>query len=323
MLHLLVALLISTGVSPDALPESVRPLAAVWENQDALVEALRARDKEVTQRVEELMHPLPVDGSSPPRVERVPNALEQAKKIVDEVRQAYEAAIATYPANARLHNYYGEWLYDHYGEIPAALKAWHRAIDLDHKMSSAYNNLALHNFEYGEYRVGLHQMDLAIKYDKDNPDYLYNLSNVYLVHFPQIGQIRKWDKKRVFKEAMKLSKRAAKLAPDDYQVVQDVAVNYYAGENMGLQVDWAEAARAWQAARALADREDQRFYCWLNEARVWLRAKQPSSAEACLNEALRLRPDNEVARNLLNSISTGQPVPDDAGLDGGAGATAE
>lgn len=307
-----VVLCLLAAVSPPSLPESLQSLAGIWGDEKALVDALRARDKEVTEQVQALVRPLPVDdGSENISMPKPPEgAMEQAQKMVKEIRGVYEAALQSYPDNARLHNFYGEWLYDHFGEIPGALKEWHKAIELDDHLSSAYNNLALHNFEYGEYKVGLSQMDQAIKYDKDNPDYLYNLSNVYLVHYPQMGEIRGWDKKKVYAEAMKLSERAAKLSPDDYDLLSDYAVNFFAAENMGMEADWEEAARAWQAARAIASRQDREFYCWLNEARVWLRAKKPKNATACLSEALRLRPDNEVARNLMESIAgTAEPEP--------------
>ena len=99
---------------------------------------------------------------------------------------------------------------------------------------------------------------------------------------------------------MRFSKDAARYAPNDYVLLADYAVNFYAAENFDIEADWLEAAKAWEAARAKATSVQQRFYTWLNEARVlgmagdWRRAGERSG------EALKLRPDNESAQALLD-----------------------
>ncbi len=284
------------------LPDYLQSLQPVWENEEALTEAVRAFDRANNAKIEALVKQLPPSGPAVPTAPQQlsADAKEQAQALGKQVREAYELAIGAYPNNARLHNFYGELLYDHYDDVAGALKEWHTALSLDDKLSAVHNNLALHNFHFGEYKTGLHHLDLAIKYDKNNPDYLYNISNLYLVHSPQIAGIRNWDQARVYKEAMKYSKKAAKAAPDDYDIVQDYAVNFFAADNYKIAADWKEAASAWQHARETARNEEEQFYCWLNEGRVWLRAKQPEKAVPCLEEALRLRPDSAPARELLD-----------------------
>ncbi|MCH7909691.1 MAG: hypothetical protein IIB38_08755 [Candidatus Hydrogenedentes bacterium] len=99
---------------------------------------------------------------------------------------------------------------------------------------------------------------------------------------------------------MRFSKDAARYAPNDYVLLADYAVNFYAAENFDIEADWLEAAKAWETARAKATSVQQRFYTWLNEARVlgmagdWRRAGERSG------EALKLRPDNESAQALLD-----------------------
>ena len=294
-ISLLVAVL---GVVPQ-LPEYLQQFQSTWENEAALTEGLRAFERAHAARIDALMEPPAPDAPAAGMVKTKEQAMKEILAVKTEVRTAYELAIGTYPNNARLHNFYGELLYDYYNDVAGALKAWHQALSLDEKLSAVHNNLALHNFRFGEYKTGLKHLDLALKYDKTNPDYLYNISNLYLVHSPQIAELRKWDQARVYKEAMKYSKKAVKEAPEDYDIVQDYAVNFFAAENFKLEADWKEAATAWQGARAKARNDGERFYCWLNEGRVWLRAKQPEKAIPCLEEALKMRPESVPARELL------------------------
>ena len=99
---------------------------------------------------------------------------------------------------------------------------------------------------------------------------------------------------------MRKSKGAARYAPNDYDLLTDYAVNFYAAENFDLEADWLEAAKAWEAARAKAMTDVQRFYTWLNEARAWGFAEDWKRAAERVDEALKLRPDSESAQALLD-----------------------
>lgn len=237
---------------------------------------------------------------------------EEAMKLQEEVRyrnglvrSAYETGLAHYPANAQLHNYYGEALYDKLGEHDAALRAWHKAIGLNDKLSNPYNNIGLHKFHTGDYKGGLDYMDLALKLDNKNPDYLYNMVQLYLIHGPQVAQLRQWEKPRVYREAMRMSREILKLQPGDFHLTQDYATNFYKAEEFGVEADWKEAAEAWAKARKLTDRQDLVFFTWLNEARTWLRAKQFEQAAACAQEALKLMPESPAAKTVLERAQEG------------------
>jgi tetratricopeptide (TPR) repeat protein len=134
---------------------------------------------------------------------------------------------------------------------------------------------------------------------------------VYLAHAPQVAKLRKWSEKRLYRKAMDYSEKAARLAPDDYELQQDYAVNFFAAENFEVEADWKDAAKAWQGARARTQRPDQVFYTWLNEGRVWLRAGKPDLARSALEQAVALRPESEVAQSLLQKTD-GSPGTDDA-----------
>ncbi len=225
-----------------------------------------------------------------------------ARRRVGMVDQAYRVFLRAYPDNARGLSYHGELLYDHFDDPVTALKNWHLATSLDRTLSAPHNNLGLHYCHVGSYQKGLRSLDKALELDSDHADYQFNMAQIYLVHGPQVEKIRGWDKKRVYREAMKHSKRAAELAPDDYELRQDYAVNFFAAENYGVEADWKEAAVAWSAAREKARNQTEEFYTWLNEARVWIEHDDTKRAEPCLDAALAIIPESGVALSLLKKV---------------------
>jgi len=238
---------------------------------------------------------------TPPTPERVQAIREDIAQRVSRLRNVYVTALNQHPENARLRNYYGELLYDTLGEYAGALKEWNLALTYDEDCHQAMNNLSLHYFHEGRYDIGLQYLDEALKRDKKNPDYLYNMVQMYMVHFPEVERLRKWKRSKVYKEAMKLSEQAVKYAPEDFDIVQDHAMNFYAAENFGVDPDWEDAAEAWEAARARAQKQPELFNCWLNEGRVRLRGEDYAEAVRCLEEALKLNPESEVCQELLGT----------------------
>lgn len=227
----------------------------------------------------------------------------QAYNRIQLVRLAYEELLRHHPNDAHALTYYGELLYDRLGEKMKAAEAWKTAATLDKGLSAPRNNLALfYCHDVGEYQQGLALLEQVLELESDNPDYLYNAAQIYLVHFPEVEKRYNWKRKRVFRTAMKFSKRAAELAPHDFHLQQDYAMNFFVGENMDVRVKWRQAAAACQRARAIAPQESDIFFTWLNEARVWIRQGNSKRAETCLREALRIWPDHRPAKNLLAKI---------------------
>jgi tetratricopeptide (TPR) repeat protein len=233
------------------------------------------------------------------KAEEAKTQLQSARARAELVRKAYEAALKRYESNARLQNYYGELLYDIYGDFTGAIKCWETAVSIDPKLGAAYNNLGLHYFHSGSYELGLHNMDEALRLDPKHPDYCYNMAQLYLVHGPQIEKMRGWKPKKVYRRAMAYSHTSVHESPNDYDLLMDYANNFYAAERFSVKADWKKAAKAWQQARAKARTEEERFYCFLNEGRVWLFADKKEKAEGCLLEAQRMRPESEPVKSLL------------------------
>lgn len=282
-------------------PESVEHLTAFMQDESRFVDALRAYDKGLMEEIGAAPHQaylLKRQG----KADEASALLVEMKGLTADLRKAYEMGLERYSSNARLHNYYGELLYDGYGEVPAALRAWNLALSYDGKLSAAYNNLGLHEIHMGSYEQGLRNLDQALALEKDNPDYNYNMVQTYLVHWPSVKKIRNWKDKKVYREAMRLSKRAAKAAPEDFELQKDYAFNFFLAENFGVSAKWKTAAVAWQQSRELTEKKEELVYAWVSEGRVCINAGLYDNAEACFNEALRLSPDSTRAKGLLEEV---------------------
>ena len=264
---LAAALMVWMGAGASAeLPQELAFLKDLAGDEGPLIEAIRAFDKEQSALAEAELGEAAVlqhSGKADAAIEKHAAAVKRFQLV----KQAYEYALKQYRNNAKAQTYYGELMYDRFGETAAALAAWHLAISLDPKMSAAYNDLAIHYCHEGEYNQGLRFFDEAIKLEPDNPDYLFNLAQAYLVHVPAVEQYRKWKKPRIYKEAMKLSEKATRLDPNDYSLAQDYAMNFYKAEDLQAKPDWKGAAAAWARTRALAPGPMEVHNAWLNEAR--------------------------------------------------------
>ena len=191
---------------------------------------------------------------------------------------------------------------DERGEQDAAVTLWKEALTLDEQLASAHNNLGIHYMHIGSYDTGLDHLDRAIALEKDNPDFCFNLAQMYLLYPQELERREGWKLEKIYREAMAYSKHAADLAKNDYDLLQDYAVNFFAASRFNVKADWNAAAQAWRAARAVARTTEERFYTWLNEGRVWIQAEKLDDARTCLKEALQIRPQSEVTRNLLMEV---------------------
>ena len=225
---------------------------------------------------------------------------QDIRRRVALIDEAWTFVLGHYPRNASATNYYGEYLYDFAGKQEEAVRQWTVAINLNSELAPAHNNLGVHFSHSGKLRKGLDHLHRAREFDPSNSDYLFNLAQIYLTYFPDVSRFRGLSLRRVYRDAMRYSKDAARYAPNDYDLLSDYAVNFYAAENFDLEADWLEAAKAWEVARAKASSDTQRFYTWLNEARAWGFAEDWKRAVERVDEALKLRPDSESAQALLD-----------------------
>lgn len=307
LLLIVLSSLIPAQVPPE-LPADLAFLKEVTADEAQLVKAMRDFDVKQTQTASQELDEVGYLKSIE-QPEQAQLKMSQAQQRLAHVRTGYEYVLAHYRSNALAHTYYGELLYDYFGAHDGALRAWQLANSLDPKLGRPLNNLGLHYCHIGMYEQGLEALDTALELEPKNPDYLFNVTQIYLVHFPQVQKIRKWDKQKVYCQAMKLSKKAADYAPEDYELLQDYAVNFFAGEEVfDIRPDWKKAAKAWQRARPFARNNDETFYTWLNEGRVWLRDGNKKKAAQCFERGLALKPNSEVAQKLLTQTQQSNEV---------------
>ena len=230
---------------------------------------------------------------------------QSAGERLERAQQAYTVLIERYPKNARALNYYGEFLYDFRGDEMNGVRCWKESIANDPTLALPYNNLAIHYSHSGQIAFGIENYNKAIELEPENPDFKFNLAQLYLTFSPDVAKELKCEEAKVYREGMKLSKAAAELKPSDYKLQEDYAANFYAADRFKITPDWTDAAAAWRRARTSARANDQVFFTWLNEARAWIRKPDKAKAEACLVEALKILPDSDVAQRLLEKVRAG------------------
>jgi tetratricopeptide (TPR) repeat protein len=280
------------------LPDEVKYLATLKQDEAGLVDAARRFELQqfaLADWDQKLIEEYSRDGQAN-LAQTQKDTMERRAKLI---RTVWEWVLEQYPNNARANNYFGEYLFDYAGDEAGGLQHWMTAAQLDDNLGAAHNNLGIYYFHTGEYAHGLEQLEKALKLEPDNPDYLYNMAQMYLIHFDQIEGLTKAPREKLYKRAMEMSAKAAELSPKDFDIVQDYAVNFFAAENFGAQADWKAAAEAWRKAQPIARTEDERFYTLLNEARACLNGGDAKSAVAPLEAAMAIHKDSVAAQQLL------------------------
>lgn len=303
---LLMFLAVVPGAPAQTLPSELAHLLPLVGDAKQLVDAARRFDVQQKALMEwdDLLIEQYMDEGKRDLAETKMKDLERRIELTDT---AWRFVLGHYPNDARANNYYGEFLYDIKGEEAKALTFWLLAVRLDEKLSLVHNNLGVHYFHVGEYDKGLKHLGRALDLEPKNPDYLYNMAQMYLIYFPQLERKFNMPRAKLYKEAMRLSENAVKYAPDDYEMAMDYAVNFFAAENFGVQADWAKAAKAWEAARKLARNQHDVFYTHLNEARVWIEAKNWAKALPALEAARAIEPDSVIVQELIEKTRTNLP----------------
>ncbi len=294
-------LLLAAHAAPQQeLSPELNHLRGYADEEHSLIDATRKFDLDVRKFMETTQEKIKqlVDQGDEEAAEA---KFEEMKRRVGLVDEAWQFVTNRYSYSPRAAVFYGEFLYDIRGYQESGVRFWKMALTFDERMSSAHNNLGLHYMHSGFYDQGLTHLGKSLDIEPENPDYLYNMVQIYMVYFPQIEKrYAKMSKKKIYKEAMRLSRKAARNANDDYEINMDYALNFYLAEKFDVEPDWEDAAEAWAHARTLADGDQAVFYTTLNEGRTCIRAKRWDTAVQRLEEASKMEPDSQVVRDLLS-----------------------
>ncbi|MFP4499772.1 MAG: hypothetical protein ACLFTT_02125 [Candidatus Hydrogenedentota bacterium] len=304
LMMLMLGLALAKDSAPAEAPPELPEIEQYLDDEDAFVSALRAQDNRYDKRARLLLRRAAVreEAGDAAGTEAL---LEEAEDLIETIHQAYRFGLCHFPNNARLHNYHGELISDWLGGGREAVLAWRRALAEDPDLPSAQANLGMHYCSTGNVKMGLPLLEDAIKAEKDNADFYYNLSNVYVLEADRVQEVRGWSPKKLYKQLMRASIKAVDRAPHDFAIRQNYAVNFFAATEFEVDIDWGNAAAAWQEARPYADNLDDLYYTWLNEGRAWIWAEGRAQAQRCIREALRIRPEAEDAQVVLRELESG------------------
>jgi tetratricopeptide (TPR) repeat protein len=286
----------------EPLPQELSSLSSLADDEQKLVQTVRDFDWQQRALIE-WDQKLAAEYMMAGEEELKEDKLAAAEHRLGLIEKAYNYVLSKYPDNPRALTYQGELLYD-LKRFDAAIKNWLKAERFDPEFPEPLNNLAIHYCHQGQYDKGLGYFEKTIELEPDNPDFLFNLVQIYLIHPQEIEKRYKWDRAKVFREAMKMSAQALKLKPDDYDLAEDYAVNFFAAERFGVDVDWQKAAEAWQQVASMASEQDKYFFAILNQARAWLRKPDKEKAAEKLREALKIHPDSAAAQKLLTEATS-------------------
>ena len=236
------------------------------------------------------------------KVSEAYQAAEEAQRHIDLVQQAYEMGLNVFSNSAVLHNFYGEFVYDFLGNPHEAATHWKQALQLDNSCARAHCNFGMYALHNGMYATGFESLETALRLEPDNPNFLYNMVQVYFAHSLYLMQSHHYTREKIYKDAMEMSKRAARFLPEDFQVLRDYALNFFLGEEYGVKVKWKDAVQAWQDARSRARTKAEIFNTWLNEARVHKQNGDSKKSIECLNKAQAIWPESPVVKQLIEDF---------------------
>ena len=219
----------------------------------------------------------------------------------EDILDRYVAFLKEHPENAVAHNYYGEALADLKNAPMDAAEQWRKAIELDPQLADAHNNLGIHFGHYGQPGKALDEFRKAVELDPNVADFHFNLG-LALHNFRYVAMSKyNLSLPEVFEQALKESKKARELKPEDLEIALDHARTFFGAENFKAAPDWEEALAAWEFCLPLTDDTNAKFGILLNLGRVALRMDRKGQARRYFREALTIRPDSPVVKKLLET----------------------
>ena len=157
------------------------------------------------------------------------------------------------------------------GKAEAAVEHWRIAQGLEPANAETANSLGGAYLRMGLVPEAAEEFLLAVRSERDNPDYHFDLANVEFVLRSDLTAAWKIDSAELLQRALFEFHEASRLAPMDLEYARAYAETFYGMPNP----DWKEAQVAWQHYLELST---DRNFAYLQLARVSL--KQHKKAEA-------------------------------------------
>lgn len=226
-------------------------------------------------------------------------SMKEAAEAIDKLNGIYEKYLAAHPEDYKAVNYFGNFSADLLGKEEVALGLWKKALKMNPDYADPHNNVATHYLHAGEPGKAMDEFRTAIKLDGKKADYHFNLAQAYYLYRPVALEKYGWNLEQLYGHAMKESRLAVELKPDDYRLNQDYAISFFGAVQFGVKPDWQAARAAWARCLELAPDKDQKVHVLLWSARVELRDDRYKETREFAREVLAIDPGNKSAERLI------------------------
>ena len=192
------------------------------------------------------------------------------------VEQIYYQLVRGNPQSVPAHNALAAFLWKN-GKAEAAVLHWRTAQLLEPENGEAASSLGGAYLRMGRVRQAAEQFLLAVRSERDNPDYHFDLANVEFVLRGDLTAAWKIDSAELLRRALFQFREASRLAPMDLEYARAYAETFYGMPNP----DWKEAQVAWQHYLELST---NRNFAYLQLARVSLKRHKKAEALSFLDK---------------------------------------
>lgn len=198
---------------------------------------------------------------------------------VERLEHSYRRFLAQHPGHVRAMVAFGSFL-DDTGRGDEAMRWWEKALVVDPRAASAYNNIANHYGHTGRAGDALRYYAKAIALAPDEPMFRFNWAVTCSLFRNETHAVYGWDAAEIFRRSMAQLRAARDMAPLEFSYAKAYAEEFY----LVPQPDWTEARVAWKVCLGLAsdDEQKQAVYCHL--ARVSIRMKDAEEARLWLTK---------------------------------------
>jgi tetratricopeptide (TPR) repeat protein len=213
------------------------------------------------------------------------------------IRKAYEDFLKLHPDHARAHLAYGSFLND-LKEEEAAEVEFEKSRVLDPKNPAAWNNLANFYGHRGPVKKAFEYYEKAIELNPRESTYYQNLATMVYLFRKDARETYHLEEQQVFDKSLGLYRKAVELDPQNFALASELAQTYYGIKPFRTD----EAFGAWTNALKIAGTEIEREGVYVHLARLHLHAGDYPQVHSILNTVTNELYD-ELKKRLLGNLA--------------------